>query len=90
MLKILIAIFFLWNIIGFLSLVFYKKESVVFDSRWDKWRDMYNPVWLYEHYNVNYFGAAMLTIIFNLLCPIASILSWLYIILKFVFTAGRK
>ena len=37
-----------------------------------------NPVFLYEHNRVNWFGAAMLGLFANLLCPIGTIIYWFY------------
>jgi len=37
-----------------------------------------NPVFLYEHSRVNWFGAAMLALFANLLCPIGTIIYWFY------------
>lgn len=45
-----------------------------------------NPIKIYKTYRVNYFGAALICIIYNLLCPIGSIGYWFYKIC----TIGRK
>lgn len=45
-----------------------------------------NPIKIYKTYRVNYFGAALICIIYNLLCPIGSIGYWFYKIC----TVGRK
>ena len=45
-----------------------------------------NPIKIYKTYKVNYFGAAIICIIYNLLCPIASIGYWFYKLCTF----GRK
>ena len=45
-----------------------------------------NPIEIYRTYHVNYFGAALVCIIYNLLCPIGSIGYWIYKIC----TVGRK
>lgn len=45
-----------------------------------------NPIKIYKTYRVNYFGAALICIIYNLLCPIGSIGYWIYKIC----TVGRK
>ena len=44
------------------------------------------PKWIYKHYHVNWFGAFWLTVLFNLICPIASIAYWFYRLC----TVGRK
>ena len=45
-----------------------------------------NPIKIYRAYRVNYFGAAVLCVIYNLLCPICSIGYWFYKLCTF----GRK
>ena len=45
-----------------------------------------NPVWIYKRYRVNYFGAAVLCILYNLICPIGSICYWIYKLC----TVGRR
>lgn len=45
-----------------------------------------NPIWIYRHYGVNVFGAIILTILFNLICPIGSICYWFYKLC----TVGRR
>ena len=54
----------------------------------DKFSDFsfINPIKIYKTYKVNYFGAAIICIIHNLLCPIASIGYWFYKLCTF----GRK
>ena len=42
-----------------------------------------NPIKIYKNYKVNYFGAAIICIIHNLLCPISSIGYWFYKICTF-------
>ena len=55
---------------------------------YDKFDDLsyVNPIKIYKTYRVNYFGAALICIIYNLLCPIGSIGYWIYKIC----TIGRK
>lgn len=45
-----------------------------------------NPCWIYNHYHVNYFGAALICIIYNLICPVGSICYWIYKLC----TVGRR
>lgn len=49
-----------------------------------------SPVWIYDEWNLNYFGTGLVCLIFNPLCPIASIIVWFCIFLKFICTVGRK
>ena len=45
-----------------------------------------NPIKIYKTYHVNYFGAALICIVYNFLCPIGSIGYWFYKLCTF----GRK
>lgn len=45
-----------------------------------------NPVWIYNHCRVNAFGAVVLCLLTNSLCPIASIAYWFYKLC----TVGRR
>ena len=72
-----ILIFTNWNVVGFI-IALTSMDSIGFEY--------VNPCWIYRHYHVNYFGAALLFIVFNLLCPIASFCYWFYKICTF----GRK
>ena len=40
--------------------------------------EVVNPLWIYKHYNVNWFGAMCLCILFHLLAPVYAIFYWLY------------
>ena len=45
-----------------------------------------NRIKIYKTYHVNYFGAALICIVYNFLCPIGSIGYWFYKLCTF----GRK
>ena len=64
-----IFIFLGWNICGFIIALISMDSTGL---------EYVNPYWIYHHYHVNYFGAALLFIVFNLLCPIASFCYWFY------------
>ena len=64
-----ILIFIVWNVVGFI-IALTSMDSTGFEY--------VNPCWIYHHYHVNCFGAALLFIVFNLLCPIASFCYWFY------------
>lgn len=49
-----------------------------------------NPIKIYKSFKVNYFGCFILTILFNVACPIATIIYWIYIFVYWVCTVGRK
>ena len=45
-----------------------------------------NPIWIYRNYEVNFFGAIVVCVLYNLICPIGSICYWFYKLC----TVGRK
>lgn len=45
-----------------------------------------NPNWIYRNYRVNKFGAIFLSVLFGLICPIGTIIYWIYKLC----TIGRK
>lgn len=45
-----------------------------------------NPKWIYQNYKVNKFGAIFLSIVFNLICPIGTVIYWFYKLC----TVGRR
>lgn len=69
-----IVVLIIWHIFGFMV-------ALCFDSF-----DYVNPMWIYKNTNVNVFGAFLLTIFFNMICPIASLCYWIYKL----FTVGRR
>ena len=74
-----------WNIFGaFILLPVILKGN----NYWDEYieMDVLNPIYIYEHTNCNIFGTICLTILVNLLCPIATICYWVYKLC----TVGRK
>lgn len=40
--------------------------------------EFFNPKHLYKYNRLNWFGVAMLTLFYNLICPIGSICYWFY------------
>lgn len=74
----IVGLFFLWSFMG----VFVTVPLIVFYD-WD----YPNPIHLYHfHYRLNWFGTAMLTLLYNLICPIYTIGYWFYKLC----TVGRK
>lgn len=45
-----------------------------------------NPIWIYRNYKVNFFGTAVICVLYNLICPVASICYWFYKLC----TVGRR
>lgn len=75
--QIFLFIITTWNMVG-IVLAFLGIDSDGFEY--------VNPVWIYKRYHVNYFGAALICIIHNLLCPIGSVCYWIYKLC----TVGRR
>ena len=65
----LICLLFLWNIFGFM--VYATILTEVNPIRREFF--LFDPRVIYDLWNVNYVGCTLLTILFNLLCPIMSI-----------------
>lgn len=59
-----------------------RRRRYIFRNWWvlSKFDDLsyVNPIKIYRTYRVNYLGAALICIIYNLLCPICSIGYWFY------------
>lgn len=73
----LIEILVFWHICGFVLLVC----MAMFDGSPTNEADGFefcNPVWLYNQYRVNYFGAGFLALLLNLVCPVCSLGYWVY------------
>ena len=75
--KALVFIVVTWSVVGF---------TVCMTAINSEGFEYVNPVWIYKRYRVNYFGAAVLCILYNLICPIASICYWIYKLC----TVGRR
>jgi hypothetical protein len=45
-----------------------------------------NPLWIYKHYNLSWFGAICLCILYHLLAPVYAIGYWIYKL----YTVGRR
>lgn len=81
----ILLLMFLWNAIGFFILCVVAIECSSVLSR-AKGLEFVNPCWIYKNYRVNYFGTMVVSLIYNLVCPIASICYWFYKLC----TVGRK
>jgi hypothetical protein len=73
---------FVWSIIGYV-LTYELSENV-------RWRsdgfEYLNPRWMYQHYQVNWFGCILLFLWYLLLCPLGLVIYWFYKLC----TVGRK
>lgn len=66
----------LWHLVGFGIVCCFEPEGL----------EYVNPIWIYDNFKVNIFGVIVLTVVFNLLVPIASLFYWIYKLC----TVGRK
>lgn len=76
-----LAICCVWNTIGIIVLFFipYSRDAT-------NLKELFNPKSIYENIEVNWFGCILLTIFFNLLCPVISGGYWFY----WLCTVGRN
>ena len=81
-----IKIIILWNVVGFLPFMMMKINTCrPYDD------DIFlSPIWIYDEWNLNWFGTILVCSIFNLLCPIASVVFWTFKFVKFICTVGRQ
>ena len=80
----------IWCFIGFGIFRTYEDNSTKYSSYHDSPFAYLNPVWIYENYNVNFFGAFILMLLFNLTCPVVTIIYWFCKFIKFICTVGKK
>ena len=72
----------LWSLIGYC--VAYEMSDNV---RWHADGFEYlNPCWIYQYYQVNWFGCILLFLWYSLLCPLGLVIYWFYKLC----TVGRK
>lgn len=76
----LIILFTIWNIIGVIVLAF--SARIGYDLELDR----LNPIYIYKDRKVNWFGCFCFTLLFNLLCPVATFCYWFVKLC----TVGRK
>lgn len=83
-----ILLFFIWNILGgvlgIIPMVFHAgPRGAIAQS---EGLEFVNPIFVYKHNRVNWFGAIMVAFAYGLVCPIATFIYWLYKLC----TVGRK
>lgn len=91
MTEVYIVILFVWSVIGFMIAEGYQDCSLAYITRGgNKFWPFLNPLWLWKSYRVNVFGVILLTLMFNLICPVVTIVYWIVKLIKWLCTAGRK
>ena len=60
---------------GFISLFLTALALTRYDWVWD---EVYNPIIIYKHYKVNYFGCFLLTLFFHIIFLLPAPFFWLY------------
>ena len=85
MIKLLMIGFVCWQVVGGLFWLITAMKGKGACSNCDG-VEFVNPIWIYKHYKVNYFGWLMMTILYNLVCPMISFCYWFYKLC----TVGRK
>ena len=71
-----------WHIAGFiLDMILCE----YYNSDWD----FLNPIWLAKHSKMNIIGVIFHWIIYNLLCPLATIIYWIYKLFTFKVKKNR-
>ena len=86
MTDMLFIILFFWNMVGFVIYLGIQLTATMITKPYT----LLNPCDVYKLWAVNYFGCALLTLIFNLLCPVMSIIYWLRKFIYFICTVGRR
>lgn len=65
---------FIWSIVG--GAMTGELSDVI------KWNtsglEYLNPCWIYQHYQVNWFGCILLFLWYSLLCPFGLVIYWFY------------
>lgn len=79
-------IFIVVFIIGLLMLLDFGIATIVSNIVGSDGFEFVNPIWLYKRFTVNYFGAGLLTILFNILFLPFACCYWLYKLC----TTGRR
>ena len=72
-----IWIMVVWSVIGGFILVIAHDESNGAISMADGW-EFVNPIHIHKYDHVNWFGALVVAIIYNTLCPIGAVIYWFY------------
>lgn len=85
-----LLLIFAWSVVGGFILgialgIAYGNQRTGAFSMAEGW-EFVNPIHIYKYNKVNWFGAIIVALIYNALCPIGSICYWFYKLC----TVGRK
>lgn len=86
MIGYIITILIVWNLVG----VFIMTVLTACLSRPWCTDNILNPIWIYNRWELNYFGVGLVCVLFNILCPIWTVCVWTVKFLKFICTVGRR
>lgn len=81
-----LLLIFAWSVVGgFILGIAYCNQRTGAFSVAEGW-EFVNPIHIYKYNKVNWFGAIIVALIYNALCPIGSVCYWFYKLC----TVGRK
>lgn len=80
-----VVLLIVWNLFGGLALLILSVNR----SFPGYPAEMLRYEWLYDEFNVNGFGCALLTILFNAMCPLYTVGYWFVRTFKYLCTVGR-
>jgi hypothetical protein len=86
MIPLYVEVLLVWNVLGGLLLL----KLWVDTFKPQDSNNILSPIWIYSEWKLNYFGAGIVCLIFNLLCPTFSIILWFCKFTKFICTVGRR
>jgi hypothetical protein len=82
----LINVLIIWQIVGGVILV------ILWANRYHARatnNNILSPFFIYDEWELNWFGTIIICLLFNLLCPVATVIVWFCKFIKFIFTVGR-
>lgn len=79
-----------WTFIGFFILHTYEENSCTYNSSNSDFLCYLNPVWVWKNYKVNVIGCFFLVLLFNLICPLLTVIYWTIKLIGWICTVGRK
>ena len=84
--EISIPVFVAWNVFGAAILIFaHGSNTTGVLNNSDGW-EFVNPFVVHKYNKVNWFGAFVVALIYNALCPVGAVSYWMYKLC----TVGRK